>query len=591
METKFPINILDFLSNRKFLKMSLIFGFFLITYNFLVLSFYQPQGYIVDIYSALPIIFFLSLIISYIIGSAIIFTTQGIMRKLGILLLILTYSTVLVIPYLLGYYSMGRADDMTYIGEYLQISNSGKIAGWDIYPASHILGAVLTLATGLPSHLISFIIPFLFSSLFVGGLIVWSRRILSDDRMLVNIIIPASFILYLGPYNSLNVPHALFFAMMPLYLFILFRFIKENRGFSNIVLLFPITFLVPFMHPFIVFFVAFTLFAIILISPILEKIVFENYKQFITPLLIVITGFLAWFIYGTRLLGSFRQSYLSYIYKVTEPVFFETAEKMARININYLKIFNLVTLYYGRYIIPSFIIAIAVFLIYLQRNRISQQLKKRTTLIILLYGIFFFIEVILFFNPVISHQPDRLVNLNFIVYAQVPLFALSLYVIFIKPKASRFKILLLLITLSGIWGLSLFGTFDSPNIFRTNTALSYNEVQGMKWFYSSRATENVMVPISQIDRFHDLFADGGIDKENSIPYHFGYLNNNQSFSEINMAPGERNYIILLSIDELLYQKVPGYKDVGRYKAEDFRRFRNDNSINKIFDDTDIEIYY
>jgi len=46
----------------------------------------------------------------------------------------------------------------------------------------------------------------------------------------------------------------------------------------------------------------------------------------------------------------------------------------------------------------------------------------------------------------------------------------------------------------------------------------------------------------------------------------------------------------LSVDELVYQKVPGYIEVGRYKAEDFQRFRNDNSINKIFDNTDIEIY-
>jgi hypothetical protein len=211
-------------------------------------------------------------------------------------------------------------------------------------------------------------------------------------------------------------------------------------------------------------------------------------------------------------------------------------------------------------------------------------------LLVFFYIFFLCLELILFFNPIISHQPDRLTNLNFIIYAQVPLFVLSLYVLFIKPKSSNLKILLLLFILSSIWGLSLFGTFNSPNIFRANEALTNNEVQGMKWFYETRVTENVLTPFSQIGRFHDLFADTGDDIHVRVPDHFGYNNDHQSYPKINLKTGEENYIILLTIDELLYQKVPGYLEVGRYNAEDFRRFRNDNSINKIFDDLNIEIY-
>jgi hypothetical protein len=75
-----------------------------------------------------------------------------------------------------------------------------------------------------------------------------------------------------------------------------------------------------------------------------------------------------------------------------------------------------------------------------------------------------------------------------------------------------------------------------------------------------------------------------------IPDHFGYGNDNRSFAEINLKTSEQAYIILLTTDELLYQKVPGYMEVGRYNTQDFYRFRNDNSINKIFDDMNIEIY-
>ena len=358
---------------------------------------------------------------------------------------------------------------MSYIGEYLQISTSGNIAGWDIYPASHIIGATLSIGTGLAPHLVSFILPVIFSFLFVGGLILFSRLFLKDP-VLVNIAIASSFILYLGPYNFLNVPHALFFAIMPLYLFILFRFIK-NQNFSNILLIYPFTFLVPFMHPFIVLFVVSIFLALIIFSSIQKKFMNVNYRQISYPfpnfnirLFFMVS---IWF----KSSHNFRINYLSYIQKITEPVFFETTDKLARINIDSYKIIKLVTLYYGRYIIPFLIIIVALIIIYLKRDRISQVLKNRMVFGIYLYIIFFFIELILFFNPIISHQPDRLTNLNFIVYAQVPLFVLSLYVIFMKPQSSNLKMVLLLLILSSMWGLSLFGTFDSPNIFRINVCI------------------------------------------------------------------------------------------------------------------------
>jgi hypothetical protein len=570
-------------------KIILITGYFLTSYNYLILFFHQPQGYVVDIYSALPLNFFLSLIICYTIGSVALFIREGNTRKLGIVLLVFNHFAVLIIPYMLGYYSMGRTDDMSYIGEYLHISTSGNLAGWDIYPASHIIGAALSIGTGIAPHLVSFILPVIFSFLFVGGLIFISRLFL-EDTVLVNIAIASSFILYLGPYNFLNVPHALFFAIMPLYLFILSRFII-NQNFSNILLIYPFTFLVPFMHPFIVLFVVSIFLALLIFSSIQKKFMNVNYRQTSYLLLSLIFGFTSWVLYGSNLLDDFRISYLTYLQKITEPVFFETTDKLARINIDLYKIIRLVTLYYGRYVIPFLIIIVALILIYLKRDRISQVLKNRLAFGIYLYIIFFFIELMLFFNPIISHQPDRLTNLNFVVYAQVPLFVLSLYVIFMKPHSSIFKMVLLLLILSSMWGLSLFSTFDSPNIFRTNVAISNNEVQGMQWFYESRTTENVFVPLSQINRFHHLLADGGVDMAWDVPDHFGYGNNNRSFAEINLYPGERNYFILLTLDEFLYQKVPGFMEVGRYNAGDFHRFRNDNSINKIFDDMNIEIYW
>ncbi|AGB02445.1 hypothetical protein Metfor_1408 [Methanoregula formicica SMSP] len=570
-------------------KILLTIGYSLTINNFLVFFFCVPQGYIVDIYSALPLSFFLSLIVCYIIGSTAIFCSQGIYRKLGILLLFFNYSAVLIIPYMLGYYSMGRADDMTYIGEYLQISTSGSISGWDIYPASHIIGAALSIVTGLDPHIISFVIPLVCSFLFAGGLFLCCCLFL-EDQILINIAIPASFIFYLGPYNFLNVPHGLFFAIIPLILYLVFKFIK-HQNFINTVLVFPFILLVPFMHPFIVFLVVSTFLALIIFSQILKKVENLNYLRILHLFLMVVIGFLSWFIFCSTLMGDFYQSYRSYLQRVTEPVFFETTDKLTRINMNPDKLFKLLTVYYGRYTIPLLIIIIAIIIIYLKRDRITLVLKNYIAFWAFFYLFFLMLELILFFNPIISHQSDRLTNLNFIIYAQVPLFVVSLYVISMRFKSPLVKIFLFLLILSGIWSLSLFGTFNSPNIFKTNDALTNNEVHGMKWFFGTKITEKVLTPLSSIRRFQDLLSDKNYDSMVMVPDHFGYSDNTQSFTEINLKRGEQSYVVLLTIDELMYQKIPGYIEVGRYTENDYSRFRNDQSINaKIYHSLNIQIF-
>jgi len=589
VKARYPMNIPDFLSNGRYSRLLLTIGFLLVFHNLLTLYFHQPQGYVVDIYSVLPLSFYGASILCYLISSFVLLSDQGIMRKTSILLLILNHLTILLIPLMLGYYSMGRADDMSYIGEYVHISRTGAIDGWDIYPGSLILGAALSIVSGLPVNGAAFVMPVIFSFMFIGGLCLCCRLFLKEDQ-LVNIAILSAFILYLGPYNFLNVPHALFFAYMPLFIFILSRYIKKPAFATAVLVLIP-TILVPFMHPFIVLFVFALLLVLVLFGKILNRLIHGNYWRATRPLVVLFTAFFAWFIYCDTLLGSFGRSYRGYLQRTTEPVLLETAEKLARINVDFYKMTKLLFVYYSRYFIPIIIISIALILVYLKRDKISQILKNRLHFFLIFYIMFLIAEAILFLNPVFSHQPDRLTNLNFIVYAQVPLFVLALSVLFLQSKSLNRQTIFLFILLTGTWSLSFFGTFDSPNIFRTNVALTYNEVEGMEWFYGVRSSESTVVPFSQIDRFHDLFDDGRPDHRIRTPDHFGFDSSPLSFSDINLENELQAYVILLSLDEFLYQEVPGYMEVGRYTATDYTRFRNDPSVDaKIYDDLNIQIY-
>ncbi|WP_292520591.1 hypothetical protein [Methanoculleus sp.] len=584
------MKISDPFLNGKCPKFLLTLGFILILYNLLILYSHQPQGYAVDIYSVLPLSFYSAAILCYLISSIALLSGRERAKKLGVLLLILNHAVILLIPYMLGYYSMGRADDMSYIGEYLHISKTGFTNDeWNIYPGSLILGAALSMMSGLPVSGAAFVMPVIFSFILVGGLYLCCRFFLKGKN-LMNIAILSSFILYLGPYNFLNVPHALFFAYMPLYIFILSRYINK-AGFSNAILLILPTILVPFMHPFIVLFVFALLLSLILSGGLLNRFIHERYWRAAHPLTISIMGFLAWFVYCDALMGSLRINFQSYLLKITEPSLLMTTEKIARINIDLPSMMKLLFVYYGRYLIPFIIIGIALILIRLKQDKITQAVKNRMYFFSAFYIALLIIEAIIFLNPMFSHQPDRLTNLNFMLYAQVPLFVLSLSVVFAAPKFFNRQTALVLIILTGMWSLGLFGTFDSPNIFVTNAALTHNEVEGIEWYYEARTGENTIVPVSQIQRFHDLFDDGGIDNEIQIPDHFGYNSSHRTFADINLEPDQQGYVILLNLDELLYQEVPGYREVGRYTAGDYAWFRSDRSIRtKVYDNRDIEIY-
>jgi len=577
------------MDRNSIINLFLIVGFVLIALNNFALIYHQPAGYVVDIYSQLPPFFFLTALLCYLIAGFAVFSGIVNGRMLGALILALNHAVILLIPYMLGYYSMGRADDMSYIGEYEHISNTGSISAWNIYPASPILGAIVQTLTGLQANEVAFIIPIIFSFVLVCGLYLGSRFFLSEEKQ-IQIALLTSFVLYLGPYNFLNVPHALFFAYIPLYLFGLLRYI-QNRSVSNAVLIIIPTVLIPFMHPFIVLFV----FSLLLMQGVPEKLVnrfiLADYRSDIRPLSLLILGFFSWFIYNSTLMMNFAQSYYAFILRSTETVLLGTVSKLSSANLDPFSLINFIFIYYGRYIIPLLVILLGCYYVYLNRNIIRGSIKNTIILLFFVYLISFFIEIILFINPIISHQPDRLTNLNFIVYAQVPLFTLSLYVLISSRKDFIRQTILPIILIVGIWSLSFWGAFASPYTFKTSEALTYNEVDGMTWFFESRSYDLVLTPLSQLDRFQDLFDDHDRPIYMAFRSHFGYKAYDRSLIEATQIEDQKFYAVLLTTDELLYQTVPGYKEVGRFTSDDYARFRNDRSIDgKIYDNINIEIY-
>jgi hypothetical protein len=573
--------------NQVFMFLAIV-GFFLLTRNLFLLKFVSSPGYTVDIYSMFPLTFYLSFIASYFIATLIILYNY---KKLGVFILCLNHLEILLIPYMLGYYSMGRADDMSYIGEYLQIVKSGHFADWNIYPASNTLGAFISLLSNIEAPQVSFIIPIVFSFIFILGVNLFSKELISNS-FICSLVLVSSFILYLGVYNFLNVPHALFFALMPLYLCYFYKYLLNSKNVPLSIIFVLMTLTIPFTHPFIVFFV----FSVFLLHMVPITLSISPLNMFKIPqikmssFLLIVIVFAHWFI-STKLLKYSKQSYLAFVNKITEPVFFDATEKISRASLNFFDYLQLISFFYGRYVIPTIFIIISFIFLHYNKKFLKIDMLKEYPYLIILYIASIILQLILLFNPIISHQPDRIMNLNFIVYSQIPLFSYALYFIFFKDSIVFKKILQVCVILTFIWSLSLFGCLDSPNVYRTNAALTCNEVNGMSWFYQVKDDSSVSTPLSQINRFYDLFGTPEkSDIINHFPDHFGYVNESDTFEAINLGEDSTYYVVILTIDELLYQKVPGYMDVGRYNSSDFIKFRKDSSVNKIYDSLNIEIF-
>jgi hypothetical protein len=521
-------------------------------------------------------------------------------RKMpALFFLAVVYIEVLVIPFVLGYYLMDRADQMSYIGEISHTINTGFLSQSDIYPATFVWASILSLVTNVQINYLTYFISVVITLLFIIGTVVLFRKFISDSDI-YNLTLLTAFIFYFSHFHFFPLtPHYFFFSMIPFYLFVFEKYLK-NKSVNISIIIVVILILAPFTHPFIFLF----LFYFILVAVILRNVLSLEISDLKTALVLLTTTFSFWFVSNTTFLNDLRIFYYNYLQQITEPTFAETVSKLSVINLNFYQFFIFLNFYYGRYYIPTIFIVVSTIIVYKNRkneNMFSKTFVKNYSTLIVISIFLLILESIFFFNKLVAHQPDRLTNLNFLVFAQIPLFAYSLYVIFLRRSSIR-NFFVVLIILTSVWTLSFFGIFDSPTIFKPNNAITYNEVYGMKWFYENKVDYPIAsAPISQLYRFRDLlaehrdiFAKDSIDKYKDIPDHFGYVKNNsistQNFSDINLKKQEQIYLIILTIDELLYQKVPGYDQIGRYTNNDFSRFRNDKSVEKIYQSTNIEIY-
>lgn len=577
---------------KLFLYIISLLGMLLLLYNLFILISYIPNGYHIDIIKQLPLQSWLCFIMVYFLGTFLVINANDHRFKIiGIIIIVLNYIVVFLIFNQLGYYADDKMDDLTYLAEIKSILWSGHINNSDIYPAALMLYAQISAITGIVAQTLSTLLPCLFSLIFVIGIFIISKLIIKIQEILY-ILLPTACIFYLHNYHFSTAPHFCYFTCTPIIMYLLFQysFEKENR-FSWLLIILPVIWLMPTMHPFIILVVLYSFIILLIVKMFfLKKTMYPLYGLII----MFILGYFGWAIANYGLHSFIRGTYITFINGLTENTLSMGLKYMSKAS-NWTTPFEFMRAYfliYGRYFIPFVVILVALcFIIF---NKKLQNTIKRTYYLfgslIIIYG---FLDIFLLVNPIYAHTVQRLTALNFFVYFLIPLFAISLYIIFLQNHFVILHIMAALI-LTLVMGVSLFGAFPSSWSYTANSGIVVNQVNGMRWLFEHKNAEpGAAVGEEQMmSRYYDLFYGWPENmmyrkdvQDFIMPDHFGY-NDNTSNTYDNY------YIIITTYAEYLYTDIWKYKDkqFDRFLPDDFNRFQNAPDYNHIYSSLNMDIY-
>ncbi len=560
-----------------------IVSFILISINFLLLSNSTPEGYKINIYSQLPSYFWVNLTIIYFIGCILVLQRKDFFKKIGISSLLINYLSIFLVPISLGYFIYGTSDELTHLGEIKNIVLTGHVDRFNVYPLTHIIYSMVSLIVNLEPNLVSSILPSIFSIVFILGIIAFSKLYLGFEQNLIPIVFLSSLIYYFGHFHFSNVPNFSYFSLVPVILYSMGKYL-HHRDFSisTVVTIFIVT--ICFAHPFVWLFIGYLLALIILSKKYLPQI-----SNVYTIFLLLASTFVLWFI-KSFYLQEFSKIYNSFVNSQIDSVAIKGFSLLSKIDFSPTELLRFMFLYGGRYIIPIFLICLYA-MFFFRSNKYPKDTLRSISQLFMIAVAFGFYQIVLLINPMISHGPDRIMNLNYFLFAMVPLFAVSLYYIF-NINGKWKSILTPSLILSLIFSLSVYGAFYSPYIYQPNIGTTYNEVDGMNWLFNHKGS----MPI------HDLFGESGhrysslfygwsitkeklgsdvlVTKAGVLQDHFGY-DNNEYFNMPN------SYIVLTSESTLAYTTI--YEKFSKYTISDFYKLENDPKVNKVYDSLNIKI--
>jgi hypothetical protein len=524
--------------------------------NIITISIYESNLYI-----------WIFLIVSMLISFIIAFKYNKYIKEMLIILIIIRFS-ILTLPLLNGYLFY-EGDHIQHVTICEQLLKKGYFETQDFYPISHIIVATIQLFTNINVlTIINYFLPiFIIWSILISYYLI--KFIFNKKIAIYSVLI--FLINYSVGYNYNFTPMGISIYLILLFLYFLYKSITKKDISSNYcVIILCIIF--PFLHPFSIFILTISLFMILIIYRIINKV----YKIQLIEYIIISVILFAFYSF---IIGSLESSYVIFFRKILSLEMYDPLKdislKILSSNMSLIEIIKNIFIFQGNNLILIFFYLLLLFKFKIKN---SKMLSFIYLPIIpgLIYGLYF-----------IGLLPgsEIITSGRFLAYSSLfCIILMGVYLVDIQ-KISKiiYNITILILILSSL--LSIINLYPSPFIYNYTGTVSKSEFNGIYYYLDKSKSEN------------SIYTSYGLNNQLFEYINYTYLNSTKKIAIYNI-PNHFNFSnltyksLIIIVDkrfEIAYLTI--WSSVDRYNVNDFIELNNKSNNNKIFQNNFLNIYF
>ena len=601
---------------QRFQKGTLIFLFFLLSVALIITWNTPVTGYESSIYRSTPLILWVSVIASVIVGVVLVVVSivrneldRSSLWKIGFLLVFLCYTICLALFIIRGYYMWCMTGDpATHIGRIKETINTGHIAGGVIYPIIHIYLSEIVFLTGLDLVVLHKIVPVIFSVLFILYMYAFAKVVFSNTAAALLVGIVSCSIFSTDFYLNL-IPNGLSSLLLPLALFVIFKYLYQRRlawavPLSILVILYPVFHPVSTMFIGLVFLTLWIPHAIpVIVRYIHEREItvpdLKNYRfKLILPLLVMLTWFTFW-ISSFRIWDNTLKSIFQTIFSEGTPS--EAMDLMDTISYAQGYGYSVIEIGIKQYGVVMLLFALSVLaVLLLLKNLYHGRYNKLLLALLGPFGVLSIVMPVLFLFD-LPFNAFRFLHAFKLLMSILSAYALYTILTYIRgtslPRRTAFTMTIVVVVISGLFLGGLLNLYPSPYNLGTSYHNTHAEVVGMEHVYDHR---DVTTPLTGISIAPGRFADALLTPEEraiqrlpmylrdeeKAPWHFGY----DTYSSLSSAYGKGTDLVIIQKDRVLYTDIFPDMAQHRFTNQDFERLKVDPGVDSIYSNGEFDFF-
>jgi len=596
------------IQRQRFQKVALIILFLLLSVALIITWNTPATGYEASIYRSTPLILWVSLIASVIVGIALVVVAiakdeleQNFLWKIGFLLVFMCYTICLALFIIRGYYMWCMTGDpASHIGWIKETINAGHVPTSIIYPITHICLSELVFFTGLDLVILHKIVPLTFGLLCVLFMYVLAKALFANygGALLAGVV---SCCLTFGWYHNLT-PNGLSNMLIPFALFLIIKFLQKREWawaipLSAIIILYPVFHVLPAI---VLGLVLLTLWIPAKLTEAIQnlrekKVHILKYNsedlRLVFPFLLLLSWFIFWIssfqVFGYTIKDIYDTVALEE--KETKGAAFLDQISYAQ-NYGYSAIEQALKVYGVQALLV--LLSLLALLLLWREFTVGGQNKPLFSFYGPFFAILFMMGILFIFN--LPFGPFR-----FMIYISMlgTLFTAYLLSYFLVDRRSKdnsllqrtaFKVSSVTAVITLLFLASMLILYPSPYNLGGSYHTTQSEVMGMTFFYDHR---DVKVPVTGITVAPGRFSHAFLTPEErsvqclpmyledrAVPWHFGY----DRYHTLSALYSDEMDMIITQKDRLQY--VDLFPDMAKFRftEQDFERLDYDPGISFLY---------